>query len=49
MLIVILIEELVLSLCQQAKRGVGAEVWETLPEQAKAALTSIAYNYGSLR
>ena len=31
-----------------AKRGVGAEVWETLPEQAKAALTSIAYNYGSL-
>ena len=32
----------------RAKAGVGEDVWSTLPSQAKAALTSIAYNYGSL-
>lgn len=32
----------------RAKAGVGEDVWSTLPPQAKAALVSITYNYGSL-
>tara|TARA_B100000035_G_scaffold300641_1_gene296516 strand:+ start:162 stop:1799 length:1638 start_codon:yes stop_codon:yes gene_type:complete len=31
-----------------ARRGVGEDVWNKLSPTAKAALTSIAYNYGSL-
>ena len=31
-----------------AQRQIGADVWATLPQDAKDALTSIAYNYGSL-
>ena len=30
------------------KRDVGAQVWGSLPPSAQAALTSVAYNYGSL-
>lgn len=32
----------------RAKAGVGEDIWSTLPPQAKAALVSITYNYGSL-
>ena len=32
----------------RAKACVGEDVWSTLPPQAKAALVSITYNYGSL-
>ncbi|GAA5003404.1 hypothetical protein GCM10023206_07130 [Acinetobacter puyangensis] len=32
----------------QARRKVGGENWDKLPDDAKAALTSVAYNYGSL-
>jgi len=31
-----------------AKRQVGSEVWTSYPSNVRAALTSIAYNYGSL-
>ena len=31
-----------------AARQVGEEIWGTMPSNVKAALTSIAYNYGSL-
>lgn len=32
----------------EARKKVGAENWDKLPEDTKAALTSVAYNYGSL-
>ncbi|MFZ7295500.1 integrating conjugative element protein [Avibacterium avium] len=31
-----------------ARRNISAETWDKLPPNAQAALTSIAYNYGSL-
>lgn len=31
-----------------ARKNVSAETWDKLPPNAQAALTSIAYNYGSL-
>ena len=31
-----------------AQRQIGADVWATLPQDVKDALTSISYNYGSL-
>ncbi|MDA0698197.1 MAG: hypothetical protein O2793_17610 [Proteobacteria bacterium] len=32
----------------ETRDKVGAEYWEKLPDDTKAALTSVAYNYGSL-
>ncbi|MFC6628620.1 glycoside hydrolase family protein [Acinetobacter beijerinckii] len=32
----------------EAREKVGAENWDKLPDDTKAALTSVAYNYGSL-
>lgn len=32
----------------EARKQVGAEHWDKLPPDAQAALTSVAYNYGSL-
>ena len=32
----------------EARKQVGAEHWDKLPSDAQAALTSVAYNYGSL-
>lgn len=32
----------------ETRDRVGAEYWEKLPDDTKAALTSVAYNYGSL-
>ena len=32
----------------EARRAVGPDIWDKLPAAAQAALTSIAYNYGSV-
>ena len=32
----------------EARRAIGADIWDNLPAAAQAALTSIAYNYGSV-
>ena len=32
----------------EARRAVGPDIWDSLPAGAQAALTSIAYNYGSV-
>ena len=32
----------------EARRAVGPDIWDNLPAAAQAALTSIAYNYGSV-
>ena len=32
----------------EARRAVGSDIWDKLPAAAQAALTSIAYNYGSV-
>lgn len=33
---------------QSARKTVGAEAWDKLPDDTKSALTSVTYNYGSL-
>ena len=32
----------------EARRAIGPDIWDSLPAAAQAALTSIAYNYGSV-